>query len=77
MRFRTYDPQWNRTGYSDAPQYPGQFGLTDDYPAKCHCGAGMALCGEKWWLRFRGRNVDGDGYGAWCANDHEMQRVTV
>lgn len=63
MKFRTYDPHWNRTGHADAPQYSGQAGLADDYPAKCHCGSQMT----RWAI----------GWGAQCANGHEMTREPV
>jgi hypothetical protein len=34
MKYRTYDAAWNRTGWADAPQYPGQAPVVDgmDYP---------------------------------------------
>ena len=79
MPYRTYDSAWNRTGYSDTPQYSGQAALTEDYPAKCRCGAGMLGCGEARWLAFRGQNVPvwvvgRTDYVAWCRNDHEMSK---
>jgi hypothetical protein len=56
MPYRTYDSAWNRTGYSDTPQYSGQQPQTADY--QCHCGAAMA----RWSV----------GWGAFCGNGHEM-----
>ena len=29
--YRTYDRQWNRTGYSRDRQYPGQMSMTHDF----------------------------------------------
>ena len=84
MSYRTYDRQWNRTGYTDEPRYSGQAALNRDYSALCHCGKTMAGCGDADWLRLR--VADGitppiaappwvgsaSGYVAWCANGHEL-----
>ncbi len=89
--FRTHDAQWNRTGYAASPQYAGQAGLTEDYPAKCHCGATMRGCGDAEWLGMGKKHpaasipkrdvpawVEGrTGYVAWCDNQHEMVRDAV
>lgn len=81
MQYRTYDSAWNRTGYSSEPQYPGQAGVTADYPAKCHCGAEMLGCGEASWLRSRSKLPsalsDAQGYVAWCRNGHEMEKAEL
>lgn len=82
MKYRTYDASWSRTGYADAPQYAGQAGLTEDYPAHCRCGSPMAGCGDAQWLRIRGwaspawADARSD-YVAWCRNGHEMVKEPV
>lgn len=35
--WRTYDRQWNRTGWAAEAQYPGQSSLTQDFPLTCEC----------------------------------------
>lgn len=68
MKYRTYDRAWNRTGYADAPQYPGQQPVRDgvDFAPTCGtCGGGI--------VSVR-RTVDAPGgYVARCAKGHRLE----
>lgn len=37
-RYRTYDSQWNKTGWAVQPSYPGQAPATRDWPIRCPGG---------------------------------------
>lgn len=46
--YRTYNPQWNRTGHAAEPQYSGQERIMDgmDFPAVCpECKSGYVAFG--------------------------------
>ena len=75
--YRTYDSQWNRTGYSVIQQYPGQRQTIFDFPIKCpDCGGGWKVISFLEWAYCRGwaehapEIKSPDGYLAYCANGH-------
>lgn len=67
--YRTYDSGWNRTGYSDKPQYPGQQPCRNgiDFPPLCpECGGGITRV-----------VLTMDGYVASCAKGHRVDQQAV
>ena len=78
-----YDKNWNKIGYSDQQQHPGQPATTEDFPVKCpQCGAGILGVGQPWWLKFRGyfpvdMKLPDRNYIAWCDNKHVIEPTPI
>lgn len=81
--YPVYGEDWERTGFSTRPSYPGQQPVTHAFPLKCpKCGMGISGVGAGWWLDIRGwgpkeaRQSKNDSV-AWCKNQHMIDLVPV